>query len=228
VVYTTILNPFDPRKNWQDLLSAFLLALGEQEDATLVTKLVVCPKLAAPALNGMLQQYQRLGIRHRCRLAFVTTYLTDAQMAELAKGSTYYINTAHAEGACLPLQDFLAARRPGVAPAHTAMADYFRDDLGFVVESDLEPACWPHDPEQRLSTRWHRLVWQSLHKQIQTSYNVAKNNQARYQALAACGRERMAEFASAERVWPRLRAALNSLVTTSRKQTERTPLRQAS
>src|SRR5260370_33911129 len=27
IVYTTILNPFDPRKNWQDLFSAFLLAL---------------------------------------------------------------------------------------------------------------------------------------------------------------------------------------------------------
>jgi glycosyltransferase involved in cell wall biosynthesis len=208
VVYTTILNPFDPRKNWQDLLSAFLLALGDRDDATLVVKLVVCPKLAAPALNGMLQHYQRLGIRHRCKLIFVTAYLSDAQMVELARASTYYINTARAEGACLPLQDFLAARRPGIAPAHTAMKDYFRDDLGLVVASDLEPASWPHDPEQRLSTRWHRLVWQSLFEQIRHSYELARQNSTRYRALGTRGRERMLDFAGAERVWPRLEAAL--------------------
>src|ERR1051326_1628564 len=109
----------------------------------------------------MLQHYRQLGITHRCKVVFVTSYLTDAQMVDLARASTYYVNTARAEGACLPLQDFLAAGRPGMAPGHTALADYFRDDLGFVVASDLEPACWPHDPEQKLSTRWHRVVWQS-------------------------------------------------------------------
>ena len=46
VVYTTILNPFDPRKNWPNLLTAYLLAL-EDVDATLVIKLVV-PRRAPP------------------------------------------------------------------------------------------------------------------------------------------------------------------------------------
>src|SRR5581483_7341707 len=84
VVYTSILNPYDPRKNWQDLLSAYLLALGECEDATLVIKLVVCPKLAAPAVNGIIGHYRGMNVRHRCKLAFVTEYLSDAQMVELA------------------------------------------------------------------------------------------------------------------------------------------------
>jgi glycosyltransferase involved in cell wall biosynthesis len=217
VVYTMIFNPFDPRKNWQDLLSAYLLALGEQEDATLVLKLVVCPQLAAPALNGMIDYYRTLGIRHRCKLVLVTAYLSDGQMVELAQASTYYVNSARAEGACMPLQDFLAAGRPGITPIHTAMADYFRDDLGFVVASHPEPAYWPHDPEKRLRTRWHRLVWQSLYDQLRSSYQVAKYNQGRYQDLAACGRDRMADFAGPERVWPRLAAALNSVTETGGK-----------
>jgi glycosyltransferase involved in cell wall biosynthesis len=228
IVYTTILNPFDPRKNWQDLFSAFLLALGDREDATLVVKLVVCPKLAAPAVNGMLQHYQQLGIRHRCKLVFVTAYLSDTQMLELAQASTYYVNTARAEGACLPLQNFLAARRPGIAPVHTAMTDYFGEDFGFVVTSDLEPASWPHDPEQRLTTRWHRLVWQSLFEQLQASYELAKENQSRYQALGRRGRECMAGFASAKQVWPRLEAALNSVTTSNHKAAEQASWRIAS
>jgi hypothetical protein len=208
VVYTTILNPFDPRKNWQDTLTAYLLALADCEDATLVLKLVVCPELAPQAVNGVAGFYQHLGIRHRCKLAIVAEYLSDSQMVELAQASTYYINSARAEGACLPLQNFLAASRPGVAPAHTAMADYFREDLGFVVAAHPEPAAWPHDPEQRTTTRWNRIVWQSLHDQLRASYEVAKQNRGRYQALAVHGRERMLEFASAERIWPRLVAGL--------------------
>jgi glycosyltransferase involved in cell wall biosynthesis len=212
VVYTTILNPFDPRKNWQDLFSAFLLALGDCEDATLVVKMVVCPHLTPPAVNGMVHYYQTLGIRHRCKLIFVPTYLSDAQMVQLAQASTFYVNSAKAEGACLPLQDYLAAGRPGIAPRHTAMLDYFDDNIGFVVASHPEPAPWPHDPEQRLRTRWNRLVWQSLYDQFRTSYAMAKQDTARYQALAVRGRERMADYASAERVWPKLAAALNAVV----------------
>jgi hypothetical protein len=211
VVYTTILNPYDPRKNWQDTLTAYLLALADCEDATLVLKLVVCPELAAQSLNGMLHYYHQLGIRHRCKLAFVTAYLSEAQMVDLARGSTFYLNSARAEGACLPLQSFLAARRPGIAPDHTAMADYFHDDVGLVIESHPEPAPWPHDPEQRLSTHWHRIVWQSLHDQVRAAYDLAGTQPERYQALAARGRERMLEFASGDRVGPRLSAALDSV-----------------
>lgn len=207
IVYTTILNPFDFRKNLDDLLSAFLLALGDRADATLVVKLVVCPQLAARSLNALIRAYLHLGINHRCKVAFVTEYLSDAQMLELTRGSTYYLNTSHAEGACLPLQDFLAAGRPGIAPCHTALTDYFGPEVGFVVPSQPEPTYWPHDPDQRLTTSWHRLVWQGLHDQLRASYEAA--TQARYRELALHGREQMRDYAAAEQVWPRLAAALD-------------------
>jgi glycosyltransferase involved in cell wall biosynthesis len=211
VVYTTILNPFDWRKNFDDILKAYLLALRDCAGATLVVKLVVCPQLAARSLNAIIRQYQSYGIPHRCRLVFVTDYLSDAQMVDLARASTFYLNGSHAEGACLPLQDFLAAGRPGIAPDHTAMADYFHGDLGFVVASHPEPTYWPHDPDQHLTTTWHRIVWQSLHDQIRASYTLARENQAGYERLAANGRAQIRTFAGAESVWPRLRAALDSL-----------------
>jgi glycosyltransferase involved in cell wall biosynthesis len=211
VVYTSILNPFDPRKNWEDLLSAFLLALGDHEDATLVVKLVVPPQLAAAMVNAILHHYHRLGIPHRCKLAFLTGYLSETQMVELARGSTFYVNSARAEGSCLPLQSFLAAGRPGLAPAHTALADYFSQELGFVVDSHPEPACWPHDPHKKITTRWQRLVWQSLHDQFRTSYEVARHDRKLYHAMARRGAEHMADYASAERVWPKLAVALDAV-----------------
>jgi glycosyltransferase involved in cell wall biosynthesis len=224
VVYTSILNPFDPRKNWTDLLTAFLLALRNRDDATLVIKLVAPPQYTAQALNGMLGYYKSLGFRHRCRVAFVPGYLSDAQMVELTRATTYYVNSARAEGACLPLQDFLAAGRPGVAPLHTALTDYFDDGIGFVVASHPEPTCWPHDPSQRPTTFWHRLVWQSLHDELAASYEVARQAPDHYRALSQRGREQMAGYASAEEVWPRLLDALGSVSKQCRPSVELPPV----
>jgi hypothetical protein len=159
----------------------------------------------------MVRHYKSLGLRHRCKLIFVTAYLSDAQMVELSRASTYYVNSARAEGACLPLQNCLAAGRPGVAPCHTALSDYFSEEIGFVVDSHPEPAAWPHDPEQRLTTSWNRLVWQSLHDQLRSSYDLAAAQRDRYEAMAQRGRERLADYAGPAKVWARLAEALNSL-----------------
>ena len=132
-------------------------------------------------------------------------------MAELARGTTYYLNSSRAEGACLPLQDFLAAGRPAIAPRHSAIADYFSDDAGFVVESHPEPASWPQDPEGRCTTTWHRLVWPSWRDSIWESYSVAKSDRARYEALAANARASMTQRCASEAVWPRLESALDSV-----------------
>src|SRR5262249_9245527 len=152
-------------------------------------------------------------------LAFVADYLSEAEMVKLAAASTYYVNPSRAEGSCLPLQNFLAAGRPGISPVHTAMADYFGGEVGFVVDSHPEPTCWPHDPGKGLTTTWHRLVWQSLHDQFCIGYAVAKEDRERYQALAARGRDRAARFAGSESVWPRLEAALQGVSGAARRRT---------
>lgn len=206
VVYTTILNPDDQRKNWQDLLTAFLLAVGDRPDATLVIKLVTSS--AAP-VREVLGFYYKCGLPHRARVAFISSYLSDEQMRELARASTYYLNASRAEGACLPLQDFLAAGRPGIAPAHTALADYFDDRVGFVVASHAEPCAWPDDETGRLNTSWHRIVWSSLREQIAAAYETATARPQAYRHLASSARGRMAAWASADAVWPRLNEALS-------------------
>ena len=209
VVYTAFVNPFDARKNWQDLLSAFVIALRAADDATLVLKLVVCPTLAAAGLRSIVDHYRSLGLEHRCKVVCVTAYLSTAQMLALARGSTYALSASRAESACLPMQDFLAAARPAVAPAHSALAEYLDAEVGFPVASHPEPASWPHDTSGRLTTSWHRIVWQSLHDQIEASYRVATRERDRYERLADNARARMRALASAEHVWPRLCAALD-------------------
>ena len=132
-------------------------------------------------------------------------------MAALFRATAFYVNTSRAEGACLPLQQALASGRPALAPLHTAMADYMDEQVGFPLESNPEPTFWPHDPDRRCETRWHRLVWTSLRDAFLASAEVALADRARYDAMAASARDRMARHAGREVVAEALGEALRRL-----------------
>ncbi len=208
IVFTSIFSPQDGRKNREDLLSGFVTALRDRADATLVVKLVSADSLW---IESALNYYRTTGLSHRCKVIFITDYLPDEQLCALAGASTYYLTTTRAEGCCLPLLNYLAAGRPGVAPCHTAISDYFGPELGFVIRSSLERTLWPQDRRIRFKTTWHRLMWPSVVEQIRRSYELARNDRASYEALAAAARSRMTQWVEAEAVWPRLRDALDTL-----------------
>jgi hypothetical protein len=207
IVYTMILNP-GPRKSWRDLMSAFVWALGEHDDATLVLRIVSRDTERPGYLGGFLNYYRRFAsFPHRCRIVLLSEELSDEQMLQLAGCTTFYVNATTAEGACLPIQEMMAASRPALSPIHTAMRDYLDADAGLKIESHVEPCSLPGDPQERLTTLHHRLNWQSLHDQFRASYLLARQPEA-YAALAERARQRIRNWASVERVLPLLRQAL--------------------
>lgn len=208
VVYTSIFNPNDGRKNWTDLLTSFLMAIGDKEDATLVIKLVTRNSFA---VAKFLNYYLKRDIPHQCRLVVIPDYLTEQQLVELADASTYYIQTTRAEGNCLPLMNYLAAGRPGISPCHSAISDYFDEEIGFVAQSHQEPAAWPHDPQLRIRSTWARLVWPSMVSQIRESYRVAKSEPQTYNAMSRAAQTRLSSWASSTSVQERLIAALEQV-----------------
>ncbi len=211
LVYTSLFNPSDRRKNARDILTAFLLAFRDRPDVTLVLKLATSASREFHDLHEFRAVYEDLGLTHRCRVVLLTDFLSDEQMASLFRSTTYYVNASRAEGACLPLQQALAAGRPSIAPRHTAMADYLDDSVGFVIGAHPEPTFWPHDPEQRTETYWNRLVWSDLRDAFLTSAEVAFAERSRYDAMAAAARSRMADFAACEVVAEGWRRALGRL-----------------
>jgi hypothetical protein len=131
-------------------------------------------------------------------------------MLDLARATTYYVNATRAEGACLPLQEMLAAGRPALSPIHSAMQDYFGEDVGFVIASHPEPTHWPGDPRRHLKTTWARLVWQSMYDQFRASYAVAQHPQ-QYLNLATQARQRMMTWAGPAQVSRLMREALGTI-----------------
>jgi hypothetical protein len=210
VVYTCIFNPSDGRKNWEDLLTGFVWALRDHADATLVVKLVTKNRTW---IDRILMYYRCVGLAHRCKVVFITEYLSNEHMLDLVRASSYYLTTTRAEGNCLPVMNYLAAGRPCVSPCHTALGDYFTNEMGFIVETHLEPAIWPHDSRLRFRTTWGRVVWTSLVEQLRRSYHIARHDRLAYDALGAAGRRKMSQWASVESIGPRLEAALDLLDT---------------
>lgn len=196
VVYVSVLNPNDGRKNWIDMVAAFCWAFREVEDATLVLKMT---HHDIELYRGTLLVLLTRLLPFRCRVLVLHGFLEDEQYLQLIRASTYYVNASSGEGLCLPLMEFLCSGKPSVAPSHTAMADYLTPDFSFLVATSLEPWCWPHDPKGMLLTHSHRLNWHSLMLAYRASYAAAADTE-RYREMSCAAFERMSSFCSLERV----------------------------
>ena len=196
VVYTSVLNPADGRKNWIELLSAFCWAFRDRPDATLILKMT--HRDIELYRGTLLNNLARLS-PFRCRVVALHGFLDDEQYLELIKATTYYVNASSGEGLCIPLMEFLSCGRPALAPAHTAMADYLNEDCAFIVDSCLQPTDWPHDPTGIHLTHSHRLSWESLMRLYRDSHEIA-GDQARYSDMSRQASARLRDFSSLERV----------------------------
>jgi glycosyltransferase involved in cell wall biosynthesis len=182
VVYTAVFCPADGRKNWFDMICAFVWALREAADAVLVLKLTY--RHSGAMVQAMLGDLAKLGA-FQCRVVIIDGYLPDTAYLDLARFSSFTVNTSHGEGQCLPLMEFMSAGKPAIAPRHTAMADYITPENAFIIGSDYEPAIWPHDPREAIRTRRQRVDFDSVVAGYAASYAVATSSPARYQAMAA-------------------------------------------
>ncbi len=212
VVYVSVLNPADNRKNWVEIVTAFCWAFKDKDDATLVLKMT----------HHDLEYYRIVLITmlsrlapFKCRVLVLHGFLQDEQYRELIQASTFYINASSGEGLCLPLMEFLSSGRPAIAPIHTAMADYMSDDLGFVIRCSPEPFCWPHDPVRIFTTHRQRLNWESLAQAFERSYVQARTSPDSYQQMAARASHRMQDFASIEALQGRLGGFIERILATA-------------
>jgi glycosyltransferase involved in cell wall biosynthesis len=188
VVFTTVFNPYDGRKNWQDLLTAFCTALRDKPDATLVFKLT--NREYHSAITSMLKWMAQLPKFH-CRVLLIQGYLGDEDYKSLVHATSFVINASYGEGQCLPLMEFLSCGKPAIAPRHSAMIDYIDEDVAFVVDSWLDSSAWPHDPRLACRTRRQQISWESLAHAYDDAYRTYKSDPAQYRNMSKRAISRM-------------------------------------
>ena len=193
VVFTSVLSPKDGRKNWPDIVTAFITAMRQRSDATLVLKMI-----GADPAAWWWEFYDRVSRMppFQCRIVVVNGYMDDARYEALIAATDWVVNASVAEGLCLPLVEFMCADRPAVSPRHTAMADYVDPACALIVESQEQYCGWPHDTRMGMTTARHRVAWSSLRDSLAIAYHIAAYDPVRHSDMAKAAGRAMQAFCS--------------------------------
>lgn len=205
VVYTTLFNPSDGRKNWKTMLTAFCWAFREVKDATLLIK--VSSNNVVFFTDQVIEYLKRLR-PFKCRIVIIKGFLEKKQYSDMLNATSYYVNTSYGEGQCLPLMEFLSSGIPAIAPNTTALADYMSDEVGFVLNSHKELTSWQHDERLMLRTFHYRVDWESTVHAFEQSYRTIKQDDARYRAMADAAIQNMQNHCSIDVLQERLKLLL--------------------
>ncbi|GAA5179046.1 glycosyltransferase [Niveibacterium umoris] len=195
VVYTSVFNPNDQRKNWHDLLTAFVWAFRDEPQATLLLKLVHHD--AAFACGMVLHEMRKLA-PYQCRVVALHGFLDDGNYARMVRGTHFVVNSSRGEGQCLPLMEFMSAGKPAVAPAHTAMTEYVSPRNSFVVRATPEWSHWPHDPRMVMRCHRYRIDWESLRDAYLASWHLAQQQPRHYAAMSRNASKALARYCASE------------------------------
>jgi glycosyltransferase involved in cell wall biosynthesis len=208
VVYTAVLNPVDQRKNWMDLVAAFIWAFRDNPEATLLLKITHYD--AVVGVVPILSDLSKHG-DFKCRVLIVHGMIAQDEYDSLVEVTSYAVNTSTGEGQCLPLMEFMSAGRPAVTPLHTAMLDYVTPDNSFVMGSTLRLTSWPHDPRQAISCMQYAINFSQLVQAYRDSFEVAKNRPERYAEMSSAASAALQRFCSDEVISARLQQVFEHL-----------------
>jgi glycosyltransferase involved in cell wall biosynthesis len=201
VVFTAVFSPRDGRKNWPDLLTAFVAAFRETPNATLVLKMVgPDPTFWWGIFHDIMSRQPPFA----CRVVVLHGYLDEARYEALIAATDWALNASLGEGMCLPLVEFMSVARPAVTVGHTAMADYVDGSNAVLIRSEEEYCAWPHDPRNHLLTTRQRVEWPSIRAALVEAYRISTSDPARYQAMSAAAASRIQAYCSDQGVATKL------------------------
>ena len=215
IIYTSILNVFDGRKNIHDMLSGFVFAHGDKEDATLIIKTPITE--GTYFFREMILGYLEKLPPFSCRILVLAYYLEKEDYQKLIAATSFYVNTSYGEGQCLPLMEYLSRGIPAIAPRATALEDYIHDKNSFVLLTAASPTYWQHDERKAIRTVHHRPDWYAIVKAFKESYKVAKEDPIRYYSMSENALQTMKSHAEASLIKNRLERFLIQQVTESTK-----------
>ncbi len=193
IVYTTLLNSNDGRKNWSNLIKGFVWAFKGKKEVTLIIKLIDTSNTVPNSIKKIKNYIENLGVYNGPKIILLAGYLNDESMRKLALATTYYINLSHAEGQCLPLNEYLAAGRPAVCPCHSSLQDFVSPEYCFIIDSYKSPTYWPHNPPH-LRTTWSEINMESYMQNLNLSYSLAIENYPKYLEMSHASRNAMIEY----------------------------------
>ncbi len=209
VVFTSVFNPDDGRKNWEEMIRTFCYAFHDEADVCLVLKFVGNRSgMAEVRLLEVLYKCMPM----KCRVIALYDYLDSETYRQLLCATHYTVNASSGEGQCLPLMEFMSAGVPAITPFHSAMTDYVDKDCAFEVASVPQLTYWPHDPRRKFRTYKFSIDELSLVNAYKSAYEQFKSDKPAYWRMSEKAKSSLKAFCSREVILARLEEVLNKSV----------------
>jgi hypothetical protein len=173
--YFAILNPWDYRKNFPNLLKTFMEFANNHKDVLFIVKVIIDNKTTfLNNINEIL--YLNLGYKNlkSDNIIMISEYIPEKTLFSIMKKVDYYYNLSFAEGQFLPILESMIVGTVPISPDKTAMEDYITQENSFVIPSKLAKA----DPRSNAFFRedfmWFEPDLNEALKQLENSYNVSE------------------------------------------------------
>ncbi len=213
VVYLSVLNPEDFRKNLDALIRGFYYFSKAHPEAVLVIKVLTSATrfhlldVVSDVIPHKLESGTVLSSEN---IVVFNSYLSEAEMGALYDLADFYLCTSVAEGQNLPLLEAMSRGTVPVTTDNTAMQDYVTADNAIVIRDRVIANDTQHLAGTVAGRPFdiHRCEVSDVHEALTRSHAL---DAATREAMAQCGQATVRERYSHEAIWPRIEARLAGL-----------------
>lgn len=204
-----ILNPHDIRKNFGNLVTAFVRFRESNPDAVLILKMTAKGELAKLQETAFRREFPSFPETNFESVYFIPERLSDSKLQLLMNSCQNYISPSRAEGQNLPLCEAMLSGMLCIAPDHTSMGDYVTSDSAIVLESNP----WIIDETTHKYSEFWGLSWYNVGEEtIFDALNKASAlTSEEKNAIINKARQNVSDFCSPEAVlqkWQQIKLQL--------------------
>ncbi len=201
-----------PRKNMEDLITAFTVAFDGIKDVTLLIKTWGADNSASfkqTVLDRVRQHcHSHIGI-DRPKILVVNELLPEQQVYNILGNSDVYISASRGEGFDLPLATAMSMGKLIVANKFAAHSDYLTKDNCLLYDYSLQPIVGAMIPNYDSYQNWARPSIDSMIEQMREAYKLVKEK--KQGALGARAKSDISKLCSSEVVVENIKNLIGKL-----------------
>lgn len=162
------------RKGVDILLRAYLQEFKPGEDVALILKTYGRPEAHADMLPRLAYLIERqLGARLEDVppvILLTPDFLSAAEMPRLYACADVFVLPTRGEGWGRPFMEALSCGLPVIATGWSGHLDFLTDDIGYLLDNELQPVPWNNDVELSAGHRWAEAHVQHLRELMRRVY----------------------------------------------------------
>lgn len=204
-----VLNPHDIRKNFGNLVTAFVRFREDYPDAVLILKMTAQGNLTKLQETAFRREFPSFPETVFKNVYFIPAKLSDSKLQMLMNSCQNYVSSSRAEGQNLPLCEAMLSDMICITPDHTSMSDYVTNDSAIILDSNI----WMIDETTHKYSDFWGFSWYNVGEQtiLEALYKAMSLTKEEKNAMIVKAKSNVSNFCSPEAVlekWQQIKLQL--------------------